>query len=1202
VIFTFYSYKGGVGRSMALAEVAERLASRGLKVLAIDFDLEAPGLERYFFDAERSRSARAEAGLIDLIQTYRYALTNRAAFEQAEFHKLERFRLRAIHVASSRGGSVDLMTAGRREPAASMAEYAVTVRGFDWQDFFTNWRGDLFFEWLRNELTQGPAAYDVVLVDSRTGVTEMGGVCAYQLADVVVLLCAPNYQNLEGTRDVIRDFLSPGVLGLRRGRPLEIVAVPARIDRQHPRRDEFLAAFARELGVDGMPKRLADSGLDYGKLAVPYLRDYSVAERQVGPLAADADPSTREVFDRLADALTLLAGEGTPLGKLRAEALERLGGTGARAEVTLVADTSRASAGFDVFLDAGPEDRENAETVRFLLEQGGLRVFDPFRDIASGSGSLEAAITALDYSRALAVAFGRASSSVWRQEIVARARRMATVQIVPILLPGGEPTALRSFGLDDRQAIDLRGGPSDGWASLALFRTLLERTDKGAQAGSDSADHAPYPGARPYNEDHANYFAGRDDEIKRLCDALAGCDVVFVSGPAQVGKTSLIRGGLLPRLRQRDPELTEEGGKSIAFLDPSVAPGWRDWYQTVSATSHEPAAGVTARQLVVIDGVDTFLEDGSESAIQQRVGEIVRAIAVAGRRHTLVLAWRDTLDERYRQTILNAASRVRVAHVRVERLTGEALRRAIEQPALRAGHLLEPGLTQRLIESAGGAQSAILQVQLALAAIWSRRQRGWLTNKSLDDAGHLDGIFQGHIDQTLARFSADQRRATEVLCKSLAMLDSRLKLVPVAQFWHVLASVPALTAVDPVALRDSLATAGLIDLTREAVLRGDEPTSTFEVGAPVSSFDTDVKVALVRPNAMVYLGGGEVVPDVRFLMWRRGQFASDLERWLRAGQPRDGLLKGSPLAEAEDWLTLRGTELSGAERHLIEASIALRDRQDAPDAADPVQQRLQRTAHAELQNTTHSVLMLQVDEAMSANNFVGAKTLLGAMADLAKVEAPNRPVDPYIVQRLVLATYKSKQPSELAALKEAEGLLADLQPESSVDPETLGLSSAIHKRLLDLTGDLAHLDQAIRASDRAFTLRSDYYNGINLAFLLNVRAARNDSAADAVTDFVVAERVRREVVSICDRWLTENEGVESASSPSRRQSAEARYWVLATRAEALVGLGDPRAERAVDSLLSAAPSAWMADSTRAQINKLQGLLSDSPLKRFDPSA
>ena len=47
-IVTFYSYKGGVGRSMALANIAVLLARRGLKVLAVDWDLEAPGLERYF--------------------------------------------------------------------------------------------------------------------------------------------------------------------------------------------------------------------------------------------------------------------------------------------------------------------------------------------------------------------------------------------------------------------------------------------------------------------------------------------------------------------------------------------------------------------------------------------------------------------------------------------------------------------------------------------------------------------------------------------------------------------------------------------------------------------------------------------------------------------------------------------------------------------------------------------------------------------------------------------------------------------------------------------------------------------------------------------------------------------------------------------------------------------------------------------------
>jgi MinD-like ATPase involved in chromosome partitioning or flagellar assembly len=48
MIVTFYSYKGGVGRSMALANVADILCRQGARVLMVDFDLEAPGLEQYF--------------------------------------------------------------------------------------------------------------------------------------------------------------------------------------------------------------------------------------------------------------------------------------------------------------------------------------------------------------------------------------------------------------------------------------------------------------------------------------------------------------------------------------------------------------------------------------------------------------------------------------------------------------------------------------------------------------------------------------------------------------------------------------------------------------------------------------------------------------------------------------------------------------------------------------------------------------------------------------------------------------------------------------------------------------------------------------------------------------------------------------------------------------------------------------------------
>src|SRR5262245_58527777 len=63
-VVTFFSYKGGVGRSMAMANIALLLAKRGLRVLAVDWDLEAPGLERYFsyFKTEASGG-----GVLDLL-------------------------------------------------------------------------------------------------------------------------------------------------------------------------------------------------------------------------------------------------------------------------------------------------------------------------------------------------------------------------------------------------------------------------------------------------------------------------------------------------------------------------------------------------------------------------------------------------------------------------------------------------------------------------------------------------------------------------------------------------------------------------------------------------------------------------------------------------------------------------------------------------------------------------------------------------------------------------------------------------------------------------------------------------------------------------------------------------------------------------------------------------------------------------------
>src|SRR5262249_55191575 len=69
-VVTFYSYKGGTGRTMALANVAWLLASNGYRVLTVDWDLESPGLHRFFHPFLKDKTLRSSDGIIDLVRRY----------------------------------------------------------------------------------------------------------------------------------------------------------------------------------------------------------------------------------------------------------------------------------------------------------------------------------------------------------------------------------------------------------------------------------------------------------------------------------------------------------------------------------------------------------------------------------------------------------------------------------------------------------------------------------------------------------------------------------------------------------------------------------------------------------------------------------------------------------------------------------------------------------------------------------------------------------------------------------------------------------------------------------------------------------------------------------------------------------------------------------------------------------------------------
>jgi hypothetical protein len=206
----------------------------------------------------------------------------------------------------------------------------------------------------------------------------------------------------------------------------------------------------------------------------------------------------------------------------------------------------------------------------------------------------------------------------------------------------------------------------------------------------------------------------------------------------------------------------------------------------------------------------------------------------------------------------------------------------------------------------------------------------------------------------------------------------------------------------------------------------------------------------------------------------------------------------------------------------------------------------------------------------------------------------------YLLQRLALSTYKAEHPDKISALQEAMKVLAPLKPEESHDPETVGLAGAIHKRLFESEEGPEHLEMAIRYYTRGYYLRNDWYNGINLSYLLTVRAdvlARNDQ--ERIADLVWANRIRREVLALCYAYLRDLEerdpSLAAAPDEIKRERAEnnrkQRFWCLATKAEAHLGLGEVEMfEPTRAEAIALQPADWMMRSFNEQVGKLRKVL------------
>jgi len=290
-VVTFYSFKGGTGRSMALANIATTIAQRngGKRVLAVDWDLEAPGLHRYFRpylkvsgDNDRDTEIESRPGLIEFLVDARNRAQclppnqDRDSLVRSLFEPtpLVNYILQTDHP------QLFLMKAGRFD-----AGYQTSINIFDWNGLFAN--QPMFFGALADYLA---ANYDYVLIDSRTGYTDISGICTSLLPDTLVAVFTPNRQSISGAASMVRQAVNYRAKSDDL-RPLRTFPLASRVELSELRlndswrfgdeseeikgyQNEFEALFNELYGVEGCNLTSYFDGAQ-----VPYVPYYAFGER-----------------------------------------------------------------------------------------------------------------------------------------------------------------------------------------------------------------------------------------------------------------------------------------------------------------------------------------------------------------------------------------------------------------------------------------------------------------------------------------------------------------------------------------------------------------------------------------------------------------------------------------------------------------------------------------------------------------------------------------------------------------------------------------------------------------------------------------------------------------------------------------------------------------------------------------------------------
>lgn len=306
-----------------------------------------------------------------------------------------------------------------------------------------------------------------------------------------------------------------------------------------------------------------------------------------------------------------------------------------------------------------------------------------------------------------------------------------------------------------RDFVAVCGGDVTEWRQ----RWVIARDAQARIPQEDDVRPSPYRGLEPYGGDDAHLFFGRKRLVTELTELTTRARFTVVLGASGSGKSSLLRAGLIPRLRR-----TKAGAARpsvIRTLKPGAAP------LTENRALLRPAERPGDTYLIVDQFEELFTVCQSPAEREGFIDALLTARAGDSRLRVVVALRSDFFGHVTRHVGLVQA--YQESHVLVGPMNREELREAVTKPVAARGLNVQQTLTERVVSEVEDDPAALPLLSYALDQAWRYRKGHLLDERAYDAAGGLHGAIAQQAEKTYATFTADEAlHARRVLLRLVA--------------------------------------------------------------------------------------------------------------------------------------------------------------------------------------------------------------------------------------------------------------------------------------------------------------------------------------------------------------------------------------------------------------------------------------------------